>query len=118
VWSPTPPGEAGPIGQELVEHPAVRRLNFTGSTTTGRKLAEAAGRHLKRVLLELGGHNPLLVLDDADLDYAVDASAFGAYLHQGVAGCSLESPQTCANVRAREWGRRGEVGEELVPPSG
>ncbi|MGH2816819.1 MAG: aldehyde dehydrogenase family protein, partial [Actinomycetota bacterium] len=77
------PGEAGPIGQELVEHPAVRRLNFTGSTTTGRKLAEAAGRHLKRVLLELGGHNPLLVLDDADLDYAVDASAFGAYLHQG-----------------------------------
>ena len=77
------PGEAAPIGQELVEHPAVRRLNFTGSTTTGRKLAEAAGRHLKRVLLELGGHNPLLVLDDADLDYAVDASAFGAFLHQG-----------------------------------
>ena len=77
------PGEAAPIGQELVEHPAVRRINFTGSTATGRALAEAAGRHLKRVLLELGGHNPLLVLDDADLDYAVDASAFGAYLHQG-----------------------------------
>src|SRR5215216_3850693 len=77
------PGDAGPIGQELVEHPAVRRLNFTGSTATGRTVAEAAGRHLKRVLLELGGHNPLLVLDDADLDYAVDASAFGAYLHQG-----------------------------------
>jgi acyl-CoA reductase-like NAD-dependent aldehyde dehydrogenase len=77
------PGEAAPIGQELVEHPAVRRLNFTGSTATGRRLAEAAGRNLKRVLLELGGHNPLLVLDDADLDYAVDASAFGAYLHQG-----------------------------------
>jgi acyl-CoA reductase-like NAD-dependent aldehyde dehydrogenase len=77
------PGEAAPIGEELVEHPAVRRLNFTGSTATGRWLAEAAGRNLKRVLLELGGHNPLLVLDDADLDYAVDASAFGAYLHQG-----------------------------------
>jgi acyl-CoA reductase-like NAD-dependent aldehyde dehydrogenase len=77
------PGEAAPIGEELVEHPAVRRLNFTGSTATGRKLAEAAGRNLKRVVLELGGHNPLLVLDDADLDYAVDASAFGAYLHQG-----------------------------------
>jgi len=77
------PGEAGPIGQELIEHPAVRRLNFTGSTATGRKVAEAAGRHLKRVLLELGGHNPLVVLDDADLDYAVDASAFGAFLHQG-----------------------------------
>ena len=77
------PGEAGPIGEELIEHPAVRRINFTGSTATGRKLAEAAGRNLKRVLLELGGHNPLVVLDDADLDYAVDASAFGAFLHQG-----------------------------------
>jgi acyl-CoA reductase-like NAD-dependent aldehyde dehydrogenase len=77
------PGEAGPIGDELVEHPAVRRINFTGSTATGRKLAEAAGRQLKRVLLELGGHNPLIVLGDADLDYAVNAAAFGSFLHQG-----------------------------------
>src|SRR5438067_12812811 len=77
------PGEAGPIGDELVENPSVRRLNFTGSTATGRKLAEAAGRNLKRVVLELGGYNPLIVLDDADLDYAVDATTFGAFLHQG-----------------------------------
>jgi acyl-CoA reductase-like NAD-dependent aldehyde dehydrogenase len=77
------PGEAGPIGDELVEHPAVRRINFTGSTDTGRKLAEAAGRNLKRVLLELGGYNPLVVLEDADLDYAVDAAAFGSFMHQG-----------------------------------
>ena len=77
------PGEAGPIGDELVENPAVRRINFTGSTATGRRLAEAAGRHLKRVLLELGGFNPMLVLADADLDYAVNAAAFGAFLHQG-----------------------------------
>jgi acyl-CoA reductase-like NAD-dependent aldehyde dehydrogenase len=77
------PGQAGPIGDELVENPLVRRINFTGSTATGRKLAEAAGRHLKRVLLELGGYNPLIVLADADLAYAVDAAAFGAYLHQG-----------------------------------
>jgi acyl-CoA reductase-like NAD-dependent aldehyde dehydrogenase len=77
------PGEAGPIGDALVEHPSVRRINFTGSTHVGRLLAEAAGRQLKRVVLELGGQNPLLVLADADLDYAVDASAFGAYLHQG-----------------------------------
>jgi acyl-CoA reductase-like NAD-dependent aldehyde dehydrogenase len=61
----------------------VRRLNFTGSTATGRKLAEAAGRQLKRVVLELGGYNPLIILADADVDYAVDATAFGAYLHQG-----------------------------------
>jgi acyl-CoA reductase-like NAD-dependent aldehyde dehydrogenase len=77
------PGAAGPIGDELVAHPAVRRINFTGSTNTGRKLAEAAGRNLKRVLLELGGYNPLIVLGDADLEYAVNASAFGAFLHQG-----------------------------------
>jgi acyl-CoA reductase-like NAD-dependent aldehyde dehydrogenase len=77
------PGEAGPIGDELCENPAVRCINFTGSTATGRKLAEAAGRNLKRLVLELGGYNPLIVLRDADLDYAVDASAFGAFLHQG-----------------------------------
>jgi acyl-CoA reductase-like NAD-dependent aldehyde dehydrogenase len=77
------PGEAGPIGDELVENPQVRRINFTGSTQTGRKLAEAAGRNLKRVVLELGGYNPLIVLADADLQYAVDATAFGAFLHQG-----------------------------------
>ena len=77
------PGGAGPIGDELVSNPPVRRINFTGSTNTGRKLAEAAGRHLKRVVLELGGYNPLIVLGDADLEYAVNASAFGAFLHQG-----------------------------------
>jgi acyl-CoA reductase-like NAD-dependent aldehyde dehydrogenase len=76
-------GEAAPIGDELVEDPRIRRLNFTGSTATGRKLAEAAGRNLKRVVLELGGQNPLIPLSDADLDYAVDAAAFGAFLHQG-----------------------------------
>ena len=77
------PGEAAAIGNELVEDPRVRRLNFTGSTATGRRLAEAAGRQLKRVVLELGGYNPLIILADADLEYAVNASAFGAYLHQG-----------------------------------
>jgi acyl-CoA reductase-like NAD-dependent aldehyde dehydrogenase len=77
------PGDAGPIGDELVENAHVRRINFTGSTETGRKLAEAAGRNLKRLLLELGGYNPLIVLADADLGYAVDATTFGAFLHQG-----------------------------------
>jgi len=77
------PGQAAGIGDELVENPAVRRLNFTGSTGTGRRLAEAAGRNLKRIVLELGGSNPLVVLGDADLQYAVDAAAFGSFLHQG-----------------------------------
>jgi acyl-CoA reductase-like NAD-dependent aldehyde dehydrogenase len=77
------PGDAGPIGTALIEHPAVRRLNFTGSSAVGRMIAEAAGRNLKRVVLELGGYNPLIILGDADLDYAVNASAFGSFLHQG-----------------------------------
>jgi acyl-CoA reductase-like NAD-dependent aldehyde dehydrogenase len=77
------PGAAGPVGAALIEHPAVRRLNFTGSSAVGRLIAEAAGRQLKRVVLELGGHNPLIVLGDADLDYAVNATAFGSFLHQG-----------------------------------
>src|SRR4051812_29473063 len=77
------PGEAAPVGDELIENPAVRRINFTGSTEVGRRIAEAAGRQLKRVVLELGGSNPLIVLSDADLEYAVNAAAFGAFMHQG-----------------------------------
>ncbi len=77
------PGGAEVIADEFVENPKVRRISFTGSTQTGRKLAEKAGRHLKRVVLELGGQNPLIVLDDADVDYAVNAAAFGSFLHQG-----------------------------------
>jgi acyl-CoA reductase-like NAD-dependent aldehyde dehydrogenase len=77
------PGAAPPVVNAIIEHPAVRRLNFTGSSAVGRIIAEAAGRQLKRVVLELGGSNPLIVLADADLDYAVDASAWGAFLHQG-----------------------------------
>jgi len=77
------PGAAGPIGDVFTSHPAVRRINFTGSTRTGRLLAEAAGRNLKRIVLELGGYNPLLVLADADLEYAVNATALGAFLLQG-----------------------------------
>ena len=76
-------GEAAPIGAELVSNPAVRRINFTGSTATGRRLAEAAGRNLKRVVLELGGQNPLIILRDADLTYAVEAASYGSFLHQG-----------------------------------
>lgn len=97
------PGGAQPIGDELVSHAAVRRLNFTGSTETGRRLAEAAGRHLKRMVLELGGYNPLIVLADADLDYAVDAAVFGSFLHQG---------QICMSVRRIVVER--PIAEELV----
>ena len=77
------PGEAGGIGDELITNPLVRRINFTGSTATGRRLAEAAGRNLKRVVLQLSGQNPLIVLAGTDLQYAVEAAAYGAFVHQG-----------------------------------
>jgi len=101
---PHAPGEAAGIGDELVESPHVRRINFTGSTETGRRLAEAAGRHLKRVVLELGGYNPLIVLGDADVGYAVDATAFGAFLHQG---------QICMSARRIVVER--SIADEFVP---
>ena len=71
------------VGDVLVTHPAVGVISFTGSTATGRALAEKAGRHLKRIVLELGGKSPLIVLEDADLDLAVSAAAFGGFFHQG-----------------------------------
>jgi acyl-CoA reductase-like NAD-dependent aldehyde dehydrogenase len=77
------PGKSGEIGDELIENPAVRRITFTGSSAVGRQLAEKAGRYLKRVALELGGQNPMIILRDADIDNAVNAAAFGGFLHQG-----------------------------------
>jgi acyl-CoA reductase-like NAD-dependent aldehyde dehydrogenase len=84
------PGEAGPIADAIFESPEVRSINFTGSSATGRMLGRRAGESLKRIVLELGGYNPLIVLGDADLDQAVDASTFGAFFHQG---------QICMNTR-------------------
>ena len=68
----------------------MRRVNFTGSTRVGRIIAEVAARYLKPVLLELGGKAPLIVLDDADLDNAVRAAAFGSFMHSGQICMSTE----------------------------
>ena len=84
------PADAGQIVETLIAHPMVRRINFTGSTRVGRIIAETAGRHLKPVLLELGGKAPLVVLDDADLDEAVNGAAFGAFVYQGQVCMSTE----------------------------
>jgi acyl-CoA reductase-like NAD-dependent aldehyde dehydrogenase len=77
------PGFSGEVGDEFIEHPKVRRLSFTGSTEVGRHIAEKAARHLKKVTLELGGNDPLIILKDADIDYAVNAATFGRFNHQG-----------------------------------
>jgi vanillin dehydrogenase len=84
------PGEAGKIADVFFESPAVRCINFTGSAATARILGERAGRALKRIVLELGGFNPMLVLRDANIAEAVNATAFGAFFHQG---------QICMNTR-------------------
>lgn len=84
------PGAVGPIADHLFETRKVRAYNFTGSSATGALLAARAGKHLKRIALELGGYNPMIVLKDADLDYAVETAVFAAFFHQG---------QICMNTR-------------------
>ncbi|GAA3643206.1 benzaldehyde dehydrogenase [Nonomuraea antimicrobica] len=76
------PGGAD-AGEALVTDPNVRVISFTGSTAAGRRVGEVAARHLKRVHLELGGNSALIVLEDADLDLAASAGAWGSFLHQG-----------------------------------
>jgi aldehyde dehydrogenase (NAD+) len=77
------PVKGSTLGDTLVEDPRIRMVTFTGSTEVGKQLAAVAGRHQKKITLEMGGKSPLIILKDADLDYAVDAAAFGIFLHQG-----------------------------------
>ena len=77
----TGPGDS--VGGALVEHPRTRLVTFTGSTDVGKRIAEAAGRHAKRLLLEMGGMDPMIVLDDAPFSRAVDAASRGAFLYSG-----------------------------------
>jgi benzaldehyde dehydrogenase (NAD) len=71
------------VGQAMCADPDIAMITFTGSTGAGRAVGELAGRHLKKVQLELGGKNALVILDDADIDLAVRNAAWGAWLHQG-----------------------------------
>jgi acyl-CoA reductase-like NAD-dependent aldehyde dehydrogenase len=84
------PKDAPQVIDVLIAHPAVRRINFTGSTHVGRIIAEKAGRQLKRCILELGDKSPLVVLEDANVDHAVAAGIFGAFLYQGQICMSTE----------------------------
>jgi acyl-CoA reductase-like NAD-dependent aldehyde dehydrogenase len=84
------PADAAEIVGALIDHPEIKRINFTGSTHVGRIIAQRAAGHLKPVLLELGGKAPLIVLEDADLDEAVKAAAFGAFMNQGQICMSTE----------------------------
>ncbi|GGL81013.1 aldehyde dehydrogenase [Wenxinia marina] len=82
--------DAPEVVNALIDHPLVKRINFTGSTRVGRIIAERAARHLKPCLLELGGKAPLLVLDDAHIGGAVNAANFGAFMNSGQICMSTE----------------------------
>src|SRR3989449_10514378 len=84
------PRAAGAIADEFFERQEVRVINLIGGVKTARMLAERAGRLLKRSVLELGGFNPMIILDDVDMDYAVRTATFGSFFHQG---------QICLNTR-------------------
>jgi acyl-CoA reductase-like NAD-dependent aldehyde dehydrogenase len=84
------PEDADRVVEAIIAHSAVRRVNFTGSTAVGRIIAEKAARHLKPALLELGGKAPFVVLDDADINGAVNAAVFGSFLYQGQVCMSTE----------------------------
>jgi len=99
------PQDAAQVVGALIDHPAVRRVNFTGSTAVGRIIAKRCAEHLKPCLLELGGKAPLIVLDDADVDEAVKAAIFGAFMNQGQICMSTERIIVVAAI-ADEFARR------------
>jgi len=101
------PGAAPEIADAFFESPHVRAISLTGGVGTARVLAKRADETLKRTMMELGGNNPMIVLDDVDVDYAVRTAAFGAFFHQG---------QICLNTRRVIVQRKiaGELLEKLV----
>lgn len=84
------PQDAPEVTSAIIEHPFVKKINFTGSTATGSIIAAQAGKHLKPVLMELGGKAPAIVLKDANLEKAAEACAVGAFVHSGQICMSTE----------------------------
>jgi acyl-CoA reductase-like NAD-dependent aldehyde dehydrogenase len=117
------PPDAAEVVDELIANPKTRRINFTGSTKIGRLIAESAGRHLKRVVLELGGKAPMIVLADADIDAAVSAANFGAFMNQGQICMSTERiivEKPIADDFAKKLAAKGQalkMGDPMDPQS-
>lgn len=100
-------GTGAIVGTAFIEHPQVKVVSFTGSTETGRKVAELGGRHLKKVSLEMGGKNAIIVMDDADIDLAVEGILWSAY---GTAG---QRCTACSRILVHK-GVREELEAKLV----
>lgn len=115
------------VGDEMIANPAVRGISFTGSTAVGRQIAAQAGSLLKKVCLELGGKDALIILDDADLDRAVNAATFGSFMHQGQICMSVEriivhqavaeefTRRLVANVKTLAMGDPASMGNVIGP---
>lgn len=83
-------GPGGQVGEEILRHPAIRKIGFTGETRTGKHVMEVAAQEIKRVTLELGGSDPMIVADDADLPAAVSAAAVGRFYNCGQACLAIK----------------------------
>lgn len=94
------PSTAAQVTRALIEHPLVRKINFTGSTAVGRIIGKLAGENLKPIVLELGGKAPAIIWEDADLDSAAEQCAVGAYLHGGQICMSTDKILVHKNVKA------------------
>lgn len=115
------PSDAPEVVGALIAHKAVRRVNFTGSTRTGKIIAKLCAEHMKPVLLELGGKSPLIILDDADLDEAASAAAFGAYMNSGQVCMATERiviDESVADEFVRKFGKRIEALTAADPRKG
>jgi acyl-CoA reductase-like NAD-dependent aldehyde dehydrogenase len=106
--------DAPEVVDALIAHPAVRRVNFTGSTRVGRIVAAKCAEHLKPSLLELGGKAPLVVLADADLDAAADAASFGAFMNSGQICMSTERIVADRTIAGELAGRLAERARKLT----
>ncbi|RQR90215.1 MULTISPECIES: aldehyde dehydrogenase [unclassified Burkholderia] len=107
------PANAGAIVEALIAEPAVRRVNFTGSTRVGRIIATQCAKYLKPSVLELGGKAPFLVLHDADIDAAVQGAAFGAFANSGQICMSTERIVVDANIADEFVARLAEKAKSL-----
>jgi benzaldehyde dehydrogenase (NAD) len=108
------PADAGAVVEAMVSHPAVRRVNFTGSTRVGRLIAQTCAKYLKPVVLELGGKAPLVILDDAEIEDAVNAAAFGCFANSGQICMSTERIIVDAKV-ADEFVRKFAAKAKSLP---
>lgn len=112
------PANAASITAQLIEHPEIRKINFTGSTAVGRIIAKLSGQHLKPVLLELGGKAPAIVWEDADLDQAAHACVLGAFFHAGQICMSTERIIVHKNIVAEFEKKLIAATETIFPSSG